>query len=220
MIIGVVAATTSAASSGSPYPDALAVMDFMTLDYWLGQTEVTVADAIDQPSYVGAAGLQIVDTQPNPTQILGTFRALLITMNWTIVLEWLDVYAADTTWPLWIKDTSTASYENTFIESNSTTVDFYDEPVPGTDKLITKSGLTAAPTIRRAAITRTNSNFAVSINGGSVTADTASGTVTAYDSASFGGRPDESYIRLDVNIRRLIIYEPQSDAALPGLSTV
>lgn len=221
MIYGIQAAQPdSGGGGGNPYPDSIGVADFITGDFWIGSTQLSAADVIDNPSYITASGLQIVDTQPNPTHILGALLDLLTTMNWTIVLEWQDVFPNDGTVPLWIANTTTVAEEQTFIESDNTQVDFYDQPVPGLDRQVTKSGLPAQPVTRRAAITRVASKFAVSINGGSVTSDTAgTGAITAYDSAAFGGAPDSSSITLDVNIRRLIIYPEQSDAALPGLSS-
>lgn len=221
MIFGIVAGQSSRNVDASPYPNSLAVMDFITGDYWIGQTRVGPGDVIDQPSFIGAAGLQIVDTQPNPTHIIGQFLALLISMNWTMVLEWADVFAGSQSLPIWIADTSTAAIEQTFLESNETSIDVYDQPIPGTDRQVTKTGLAAMPGTRRAAITRVNSKLAVSVNGGAVTSDTAgTGAVTGYDAASFGGRPDSSAIQLDVNIRRLILYAPQADALLPSLSAI
>lgn len=218
MIIGIVAAARGNPSA-APYAGASGIMDFMTGDYWIGGTQVNAAEVIDHPDYITANGLSIVDTQPGPTQIIGQFLALLTPMSWTMVLEWLDVYAADTTTPIWMQNTQTVAYENTWLESQDTRIDFFDQPIPGNDRQVTASGLTAEPVIRRIALTRTDAKFAMSLDGGAVTSDNQSAAVTGYDAAAFGGEPGSSYIRLDTHIRRLIVYPEQSDAALPGLST-
>lgn len=223
MIPGIVSVQSSRNIEANPYQDSIGVMDFILGEYWIGQTRVAPADVIDNPAYIGAGGLEIVDAQPNPTHIIGVFLALLTSMNWTIVIEWTDIYAgpAAATLPLWIANTTTAALESTFIESDTTFVDFYDQPVPGIDRQVNKSGLPAQPTTRRAAITRVASKLAVSINGGAVTSDTSgTGAVTGYDSAAFGNDPAESSGQLDVNIRRLIVYPEQADALLPSLSAL
>ena len=219
MIGGVVAASGSG-SGGSPYEDSLLVMDFILGEYWVGSTEVAASTVIDNPSYITASGLQLVDTHPAPTHIIGAALSVVLGMEWTIVMEWLDIYASDITAPFSAAANQIASTDDFWTESTSTTFDAYDAPAPGADREASRTGLTAAPVIRRAAITRTSSKLAVSVNGSSVTSDTTASESVGFTDAAFGGRPYESFVRLDVNIRRFIVYPVQSDAALPGLSTV
>lgn len=218
MICGVVSAA-SGSSEGNPYPGALASLDFITGDYWYGENQITAANAVDQTDSISASGLFCDFSDPNGVvNIIGDILTLLCTGSYTLVIEWYESIASSSSYPLALDDS--ADSDTIYINGGGDFVACYCQPNPGADRSVVNSGLTAAPAIRRSAITRVNSKLVMSTNGGAINSDATATSTPSLDKASFGGRYNDGFPNSSVYIRRLIIYTEQSDSALPGLSTV
>ena len=221
MICGAVAAA-SGDSGGNPYPDALAVMDFITGDYWIGDSSVTAASMIDRPDLITASGLYIdwyaVSGATNP---IGSFLTMFLTFNWTLVLEVTEDEPGDM-YPFYMQDLSTnGGFDATWINTGANFIAAYDQPSPGDDRSVSISSVIARPAVRRIAMTRTNDKLVMSVNGSAINSDATATSTPSSDEVTLGGSPsDAGAAYMMGHIRRVILYSPQSDAALPGLSTV
>lgn len=218
MICGVVSAS-SGDSGSNPYPDSLAVMDFITGDYWIGDASSNAAAMINRPDLITASGLLIDWDDPNgAANPIGAFLTLLLTSNWTLVIE---VTENDTgsMYPFYMRDL--ASVDATYINTGDTNVAAHDQPDPGADRSVNITSVVARPAIRRIAMTRTNAKQVISVNGSAVNTDTTSTSTPSHGAVTLGGDPlDSGGAFMLGHIRRIILYSPQTDAALPGLSTV
>ena len=221
MICGAVAAAAGS-SSGNSYPDALASIDFILGSYWHGNNQLTVNDAVElnSNSVIDASGLYLDSNDPTGVvEIIGAIRTVLNTANYTLVMEWRDLIATGTSFPLYLSNVADTDY--IWIDSQPTTVACYDQlGVGGADRSTIVSGLTARPATRRVAITRVASKLVLSVNGSAINSAATSLGALSLDRAAFGGLYDDGYPWRTSYMRRLIVYSEQSDAALPGLSTV
>lgn len=226
MIYGIQAAQPdSGGAGGNPYPDALAVCDFVLGEYWMGEGEVTAASMVDRPDLISASGLQIQNLDPGGVVfIIGALRDLLFTANYTLVFEWSDTNVAGNRTPISIDDSSTAGgLDSLYVFCDATMVGFYDQPEPGDNRLAEKTGLASMPATRRIAATRINAKISASVNGAAVISDTVPSSTPSLDVATLGGTYSDAYFgsfaTMNGHIRRLIIYAEQADAALPVLSS-
>ena len=219
MICGVVSAS-SGASSGNSYPGALASIDFILGSYWAGSNQLTAADAVDRTDTISASGLFCDENDSNGiVQIIGDIRTVLNAGNYTLVMEWEDLFASGTSFPLYLNNVAGTSF--IWIDSQSTSVACYDQlGSGGADRDTLVSGLTARPAIRRAAITSVASKLVLSVNGSAINSVVSALGALSLDRAAFGGLYDDGFPYRSSYMRRLIVYSEQSDAALPGLSTV
>ena len=222
MICGVVSA--SGGGGGSPYPDSLAVADFITSDYWIGDASTTAELMIDRPDLITASGLFIDwNAVAGATNCIGAFLTLLLTSNWTLVIEVTETDSGSM-YPFYMRDVAGGS-DATYINTGDTNVAAYDQPAPGADRSVNVSSVAARPAVRRIAMTRTNTKHVMSVNGSAINSDVTSTSTPSHDTVTLGGDPSTTnssgvVASMVGYIRRVILYSPQSDAALPGLSTV
>ena len=222
MICGVV--SVSGGGGGSPYPDALAVMDFITGDYWIGDSSVAAATMIDRPDLITGSGLYIDwNAVAGATNAIGQFLTLLLTSNWTLVIE-VTENDAGSMYPFYMRDIAGGT-DATYINTGTSNVAAYDQPDPGADRSVNVGSVVARPAVRRIAMTRTNAKQVLSVNGSAINSDATATSTPSHDTVTLGGDPsaiNSSGVPGSMlgHIRRVILYSPQSDAAMPGLSTV
>ena len=219
MICGVVSAS-SGDSGSNPYPGALAVMDFITGDYWIGDSSAAAASMIDRSDLITGSGLYIDwNAVSGAANAIGTFKTLLLTSNWTLVIE-VTEDVAGSMYPYYMRDVAGGT-DATYINTGDTNVAAYDQPDPGADRSVNIGSVVARPAVRRIAMTRTNTKQVISVNGSAINSDTTATSTPSHDSVTLGGDPlDGGAAFMLGHIRRIILYSAQSDASLPGLSTV
>ena len=219
MICGVVSAS-SGDSGSSPYPGALAVMDFITGDYWIGDASATAASMIDRADLITGSGLYIDWNEVSgAANAIGAFETLLLTSNWTLVLEVTET-TSGSMYPFYMRDIAGGS-DATYINTGDTNIAAYDQPAPGADRSVNIGSVAARPAVRRIAMTRTNDKQVMSVNGSAINSDATATSTPSHDSVTLGGDPSDGGAAFMLGyIRRIILYSPQADSALPGLSTV
>lgn len=206
-------------------PTELAFADFVNGVYRFGGGSITVDDVINDPtadSVVPGTGLVIPHQIPNgEVYLVDDFLSLLITLDWTIVIEFeLTESSVATAWIMFVGNPEdwTTDVGVYWYHLDDQYVNAYQTGDTSTD-VSSQTGITA-PGIYKIAFTRTNSRIAVSVNGGAVDANETD--VTMPDPAThamFGGWTP-SPVSGAFNLRKVTIHAPQIDDDLPELSTL
>lgn len=195
------------------------VIDFMNEVYTQDGDAVAVATVIDMPEMVGASGLEILDdAMPGVVAILGDLLADILTIEWTLVIEWEEVLSSFTTYPILIDETD--NFQQCAVYND------FPDIVAGDSCLIIREATVSGsfgPGVHKAAFTRTADFASLSVNGGGVQTNTTDVNVPAqlnptYTQAGFGGSVGDFSFN-GCFIRRLDLMPPVADAALPGLSS-
>lgn len=228
MMPGVAASMLLRIEAGDGYDGATAVADFMAGIYLVNGIAVSASDIIDNVGFIETGGLRMsFDVEGYRARMLGGLRDAFLSGTLTFVIEWQDDYANDDyLGPLNVADTSTGAggapdtmYQYTWPNQQG----FYDQPDPGTNRLVqpmVSPGLTPGG-VRRVACTRTNTQFAMSVNGSAVSEDTNTGaSLTTPDEAYLGGDQFSGWSTFQGYIRRVIVYPPVTNAELPALSAL
>lgn len=85
--------------------DALVALKFLTEAYTVHGSTVTAADVIDKPDRVGASGLEIpLEDVDGVVSAIGDSLTDLLTMNWTVVIEWEELTTDGATYLLYLAD--------------------------------------------------------------------------------------------------------------------
>lgn len=230
MIPGIVAAQAGGGASSGVPDGALVHLDFINGIYFDGAM-ATAADVIGEPQYITGSGLAIsYDNESSAGEavvhVIGDALAALLTLNWTIVVEYEEFYSGGISFLLGMLNADWASYTKYVqlerwdagdgLELVISDFDFNNGNLERTRGANDPFG----PGIHRIAATRTNSKLAISVDGGGALVYNAAANagVTAIN-ATIGSRENE-FLYNDFNFRRLTVYAPQDDAALPGLSAI
>ncbi|TPN44858.1 hypothetical protein [Mesorhizobium sp. B1-1-7] len=200
-------------ASGSDIP-TLARINFLTGSYVVNDVTVTAADVIDRPELVTANGLEIVD-EASPVAIIGDMLDILLTADWTIVIEWDHFDDNGNIYPLVL---SGPGSDNSIVLRRyafSFAMDLQD--YSGSNFREATDGEVVGDGIHRVALTRTDAKLAFSIDGRAVVSDTSISFGISPTSAAIG---DASGILGDIaiTIRSLTVLAPQDDSLLPSLS--
>jgi hypothetical protein len=196
---------------------AVGIADFVNLGFnWSGGSTANLADVIDHPEYV-VPGTGLVLNDVNPPQFIGDFATYLLAGDWTVVMEWYrQTTLCD---PLHIQDI-TDNDPRLSCEDSSGGEHFFAYDLVGGSERDTNSAASggADHVVNVVALTRTNAKLVQSFNGSSIQsavaaqASWAAGVTNVYTGGSVGSNFGPMILG------RIVVYPPQSDAALPGLS--
>lgn len=219
MLLGIVAA--GEASEGSVVMPALGDLNFVAGTYDYSGTSYTAAQVIDQTGWIGASGLAIPGGAGAGAEIiLSPLTTRLATCQWTMVLG-VELLVTN---PRSLLFTESNSGDGFYIQ-----IDFDSE----WDCICTDGSATQSPYdlingistgIHKMAVTRTDSNVALAVDGNAIVGTATDTTVATLPVIGFpmvnfflGGWGN--YTEEAVRIRSLTLYDPVADASLPALST-
>jgi hypothetical protein len=224
MILGIVAAQGSGQGQAPPAwvpADAILALDFVNGRYWTGgSVEAAAADVINHPDLVTANGLELRFADESTagdvvTDIIGDALAILLMLDWTLVIEYerLD----DTSQPLLLEmDDDPPSGHTLMIYTGSGFLTAADATPSDFGRIISADDQSPAG-IHRVAVTRTDSHLAISVDGSAAKSPDETLSGLAVERAALGGEPGD-FLFDECNIRSLTVYPAQIDSALPELS--
>ena len=208
-------------SDGPPdYTGALAVMDFINGIYQVAEVDVAIADIIDRPDLIGVDGLSPPDPEGfsgvGQVEILGDFLAVLLAVDWTIELEWEEIWEDNSSNPLAVTNASDDLVGVTQESAAGSTVNMGAYDANGIDFRLIYVNRSFVVGMRKIAMTRTDAKIAFSSEGSATQTDTTGAPLdqSGLDSANF------FWDTGDCRIRRLVVWPAQLDAALPAMSTL
>ncbi|ESY82449.1 hypothetical protein X740_04430 [Mesorhizobium sp. LNHC221B00] len=199
-------------------PTVLADADYINEVYELAGSPVAAASIIDKPARIGVSGLEILnDDVDGVVAAIADYLALLLTLDWTVVIEWDELTTDGATYLLYLADVDD---NHTFRIERSTAftglrVDAHEASFNTRNVEINTSH---GPGVHKIAVTRTNDFLSISCDGSAVvTQVVAPISMNPMATASFGGDPtDQSYN--GTFIRKVTLYAPLADIWLPALS--
>ncbi|WP_146606023.1 hypothetical protein [Mesorhizobium kowhaii] len=212
---------------GDPDPDpidpavgAVWALDFLAGAYaHLGEA-VAIADNIDKPDRVGDSGLEIpLEDVDGVVSAIGDFLADLVTMDWTVVIEWEELTTDGATYLLYLE--ALGDGHSLTIERSTAFANLRVDVNEGSfNTRYVEIDTSHGPGIHKIAVTRTNDFISVSCDGSSVDTLVVSPiSMDAMATASFGGDPNVESFN-NTFIRKVYLLAPVDDADLPGLSIV
>lgn len=213
MMPGVAAQPLGRSSGGGGIGNSWS-LDFLNEVYTKNGVLVLLADIVDKPGRVGASGLEILDNDINGGVFaIGDFLTDLITMNWTIVIEWQQLAGVDYTELFYIWESG--SHHHLAIDNTGVgTIDAYDSGPIVREIFNPGSYLTGN---HKSALTRTDDNLSVSTDGSAVATDVSAQSLNPMEIATFGGPEDGSSYK-GLFVRKVRLIPPASTASLPTLS--
>lgn len=201
-------------------PSATTSIDFVNGTYTIDGTSYAASDILGDTSTIDASGLHAGDG--GIVSITGDLLTALTAADWTIVVEWQELYDTGVTMLLDLADGST---QELGITRNDVVGNILMQAFETSDP--SGSRETQDPTsgsgpftsgAHRVALTRTASAFSMSADGRTVVSDTSTPGTFSPTLAAFGGLADGTDWRNDCYIRKLELYPAQADADLPSLS--
>lgn len=201
---------------------ATTVIDFVAGTYTIDGASYTAADIVSDTSTIGASGLHAGDG--GPISIIGDLLTALTALDWTLLLEYEELYARAVTYVLELGDGGTQELAvlrddvvSTFLSINA-----FESSDPSGYRQDRDPASGDGPFgigVHRIALTRTATKFVLSADGRPIVSDTSVPGTIAPTLAGFGGMPGAGgWFGNDCYIRRLTIYPPKDDADLPSLS--
>lgn len=216
MIPGIVASQFTGQSEGSGLT-ALLDFNFLTESYEVNGSPVAAEDFLTTPGNVGVSGLNI-PLLGSPNVILGDAATILLSANWTVVIEFEALATSGNMDLFCLAETPTSGFRDLFrcgYPSSPFQWWAQDDDENFTPRPCVVGTLSTG--IHKMAVTRTNSKLIVAVDGEASLADTSSKTLDEIDTATFGGPAEASNGRA-ANIRTFVVYPEQTDEVLVELS--
>ncbi|MER9449328.1 hypothetical protein [Mesorhizobium sp. M0254] len=203
-----------------PAVGALDALDFMAETYTVRGSTAAAVDVIDKPERVGASGLEIpLEDADGAVSAIGDFLTDLLTMDWTVVIEWEELTTDGATYLLYLAGDDASLVIERSTAFTGLRVDTREESFNTRNVEINTSH---GPGVHKIAVTRTDDFISMSCDGSDVvTQVVAPISMGPIETASFGGDPTEGYgSNNNTFIRKFYLLPPQDDANLPGLSVM
>ncbi|TPN45315.1 hypothetical protein FJ976_24075 [Mesorhizobium sp. B1-1-9] len=203
---------------GGDPEDALVALNFLTEVYSRLGVSLTAADVIDKPDRVGARGLAIpFDDVDGIVSAIGDFLADLLTMNWTVIIEWEELTTDSATYLLYLAGVD--DDPSLVIERSTAFTGLrVDAKESSFNIRYVEINTSHGPGVHKIAFTRTDDFISMSCDGSDVVTQVVAPIgMGPMATATFGG-DDQSYN--DTFIRKVFLLAPADDADLAGLSTV
>jgi hypothetical protein len=217
--VGSVTLTMADLGGGMTLPaGAVGIADFVNGGYqWTTAAQNAALVLADPEAVVPGVGLVIGDTT-DPIEIIGDFAAYLLAGDWTVVMEWFR--QDDFCTVIHIQDIADDNPRLSFDDDKRVGSGFFVYDLVGGNErdTFTLPGANTTHVVDVAAVTRTNAKIVQSFNGAAIQsavaaqASWAAGVNHVYVGGSVGSNFG------NVILGRIVVYPPQSDAALPGLS--
>lgn len=195
-----------------------ATIDFVNGTYEIDGTSYAASDIVDKTERIGASGLEILDDDADGTvDTLGDLLALLVTANWTAVIEYDEATTTYLTVPLSLSGSTSSDTAGVFRQAEGATptlsMKAYATSNTSREAVVPQ---TFGVGTHKIAMTLTSDLLAVSVDGSAAVMDAASQTLD-LDQASLGGDPGGGSYN-GTTIRSIMIYTPASASSLPSLS--
>lgn len=214
MMLGTLATAGLKRSGGLSGP--IASIDFVAGSYTVNGITKTAADIIDKPARVGASGLQILDDDMDGVvATIGDLLTVLLSANWTLVIEYQELATTYITSLLNITDDG-PGFSNTWAVDGKPAISRVDYAENTGSFREIQYAASLGLGVHRVAVTRTSDKLAIAVDGATVQTYSASTTAT-FTSACFGGQVGGASYN-GTYIRSLTVYDPQIDVALQSLS--
>lgn len=217
-IIGIVAAQLLNSSiEGGGGAGTLAEIDFINEVYTINGAPVAVGDIIDNPGAIDASGL-LVPEFGTPIEMLGDLLALMLTANWTVVIE-IDVISL--TGQIWMMSLIEFPQDGAhdFIQFGKlgpgNVLFVLDDTGPGATRQADWGAITTG--VHKVAIAREDTRLSISVDGSAVVTQGGSIAITSLTNATFGGYTGIGNDR-DFYVRSLSVYDVRDDSDLPDMS--
>jgi hypothetical protein len=201
-------------------------LDFINGLYWVS-AEVTAADVIDHPDWITGNGLEIIyahETTPGTgvAHYIGAVLAALVTLDWTIVIEYEEFYDGGQTKPLVMTDDAFGAYldELSIVRESGgggtiSVLDYDDDTSTNRYRPLLSSYSIGT---HRIAVTRRNVKLSISADGEATQSNVTSNAGVVLDRAAIGSS-DGEYLYNDFYLRSFTVYDtPKLDADLPALT--
>jgi hypothetical protein len=226
MIPGIVASQAGAIALPA---SALVELDFVNHVYSVAGELVAASEVIDHPEWITDNGLEVLWSNETTegsgiAHLIGDVLATLLTLDWTIVLEYQEFFDGFITRPFTMLDGGDVTFieELSLARGNGSdllriTVQDFDDATPDVFRFV-GGGASHGIGIHRIAVTRTNDRLSISVGGEAVRTSTAASTTLALINATIGGN-HEGWLFNEMILRSLVIYPAQGDPALQVLSS-
>lgn len=216
---------TDEGGGGAVLPtNAVGIADFVNGGYKWMTTDLVASDVTDHPELITPSTGLITNDVANTTvpRFINDFETYLLAADWTVVLEWYrnGTFAE----PLRIQNsaaTSPGSNPVFQIEDDHNYALFSDYLASfAGERDLTPTHVGGSGVTNVLAITRTDAKLVASFNGAAIVSNGAAlaGFAAGVDRAFIGGEAGYAYDQM--TLRRIVIYPPQADADLPGLSVL
>jgi hypothetical protein len=224
MITGIVAnSVRPVGSAGSAlYTDALVAIDFARGEYWAGGVQLTAAALLSRTDMDINADGALFDwnTADLPAVLLQPCIDALGLDGWTVIIEFEESTEDFPQYPLTMYEEGT-NYNFLWLDSQDDSMFLYDQAALLDRSLNAAAPLKLSGTPRRVGVTRTVDRMAMSINGGTVTADETNSPYAPYvDTISIGGWISDGYIFMIGRVKSVVFYPAMSDASLQTATNV
>lgn len=223
MIPGIVAAQLAGGGGVPAWVPAEADihLDFVNGLYWVGG-EVTAADVIDHPDWITGNGLEIIyghetTAGTGVAHYIGDVLAALLTLDWTIVLEYEEFYDAGQTKPLVMTDGPFGSFSDELTIERESDTELSVQDVDGATIRYVKLLNAYEIGVHRIAVTRRDVKLSISADGEATQSEITSNAGVTLDRAAIGSS-DGEFLYNDFYLRSFTLYAPKADADLPGLT--
>lgn len=199
-------------------PTVLAQANYVEGIYEIAGSSAAAADIIDKPARIGGSGLEILDNDVDGVvSPIGDYLALWLTLDWTVKIVWEELTTDGATYLLYLFEMLGGDQHSFLIERSTAFTGLRVDAHEGSN--ITRDvqiNTSHGPGIHTIVVTRTDDRLSISCDGSAVVTVTATPTMNAMATASFGGDLDQSYN--GCFIREQTLYAPLDDIFLPALS--
>lgn len=218
MIPGVVADAGVLGEGGGGGPASIGDLDFINETYTLNGSPVAIGDIIDTPSRVVGGGLEIPQFD-TPTEMLGDLLTIMLTANWTIILDVTVSTLVSAVWLMSLCKTPVNGSNGTMQLGIETTDNLfvYDDAGPGAARNVDWGNITLGA--HRIAIAREDARLSISVDGSVAVTGSGSISLSGLTNATFGNFTGDVNFRQAFIRAMTIIDEPASDEDLPSLSS-
>ncbi|KQU77693.1 hypothetical protein ASD12_18000 [Mesorhizobium sp. Root102] len=215
MMLGTIASGLSRQQAGGLA--TLVAANFVTGTYSVASVAVTAADIVDQPGLITANGLDVPGWTPDAVvEYVGDALAALLTMEWTVVIEYQC---------LW-----NTGEDILLVVSNPAGSQFFEMhrgALSTRRMIVTETGDSQYREtididqhnvgLHRIAVTSAAARLSLSVDGDPVITDTSAMDYSGLTRALIGAYFDDE-TENEFYLRSVTIYDPQEDSLLPTLS--
>lgn len=222
MINGIVAAAGLSGENpvGPPIPDALAYLNFITGEFWVGSTQHTLAEVIDGTPTVDESGLYLGD---GGVSLKGSALTAFAVEYSTIVVNHTFNRLASGGYrtPLAIENSLTFDgyiYFHSVFSVYAADYSATDSNLVEDDYWITSPTDFYVPETLRAALTRISGKLSFSVVGHAVKSATGTTPTISPDLVTLGGNYGSA--GFDGYLKSITLFDPRPDTDLPSLSAL
>ncbi|TIN76788.1 hypothetical protein [Mesorhizobium sp.] len=191
--------------------------NFVTGTYSVAGVAATAADIVDQPGLITANGLEVPGWTPGAViEYVGDALAALLTMDWTVVIEYESLWNTGQDVILCIANGDGSQFFEMHRSQFSNRRMFVTETGDSEYRETIDTDSHDAG-IHRMALTSSAARLSLSVDGGTVISDTSAMDYSGLTRALIGGYFDNE-TENEFYLRSITVYAAQDDSLLPTLS--